>query len=52
MDETVRNIQSGQSAFGEFLGYIKRGLAEKLPDMNFNLNTGPAAANLTRSSLA
>jgi hypothetical protein len=46
MDETVRNIQTGKSAFGEFLGYIKRSLAEKLPDMNFNLNTGPAAGQL------
>jgi hypothetical protein len=46
MDETVRNIQTGKSAFGEFLGYIKRNLAEKLPDMNFNLNTGPAAGQL------
>jgi hypothetical protein len=46
MDETKRNIQSGQSAFGEFLGFIKRQLAEKLPPIDFNLNTGPALAQV------
>jgi hypothetical protein len=46
MDETKRNIQSGQSAFGQFLGFIKRGLAEKLPPLTFDVNTGPAAAQI------
>jgi hypothetical protein len=46
LDETVRNIQSGKSAFGEFLGFIKRSMAEKLPPLTFDLNTGPAQAQL------
>jgi hypothetical protein len=41
-----QNIQAGQGAFGEFLGYIKRQLAEKLPPLTFDVNTGPAKAQL------
>jgi hypothetical protein len=46
MDETVRHIQAGQSAFGQFLGYIKRQFAEKLPPLTFDVNTGPARAQV------
>jgi hypothetical protein len=45
--KTIKNIQSGQSLFGAFLGSIKRGLAEKLPPLTLQREHG-AGAGATR----
>jgi hypothetical protein len=48
MDETIRNIQSGKSAFGEFLGFIKRSISDPLPPLNFNVDTGPGRTQVRK----
>lgn len=45
-DEMGRNIVSGQSPLGKALGWIKQQLNEPLPPMKFDVNTGPAVAQV------
>lgn len=46
LDQMVRKAQTGESAFGQLLGSIKRAFAEKLPPLTFDVNTGPAQAQI------
>jgi hypothetical protein len=47
IDEITTKFQTGESAVGAFFGAIKREWTEKLPPINFNINTGPAQAQIT-----
>lgn len=46
LDQLIQKAQTGESVFGQFLGAIKRMFAEKLPPLTFDVNTGPATAQI------
>lgn len=46
LDQTRRNIQAGQSDLGKFFGWLNQKLAAPLPPITFDVNTGPAQAQV------
>ncbi len=47
LEQLKQKAQTGESAFGQFLGSIKRAMAEPLPPLTFDVDTGPGERQIS-----